>query len=70
MIKTTQKVITIGSSQGVTIPKKELQRLGIKVGDSVEISVQPEKTKLGDLVGRLDSFMATYDADLKNLTKR
>ncbi len=31
-----QKVIKIGSSIGVTIPKNSLKELGVKVGDSVE----------------------------------
>lgn len=70
MIKTAQKVITIGSSQGVTIPKKELQRLGINVGDTVNITVEPKEHKLSNIADRLDKFMDTYDQDLKNLAKR
>ena len=34
-----QKIIQIGSSAGVTIPKKSLAELGAKVGDLVETGV-------------------------------
>ena len=33
MIHSTQKIIRIGSSGGVTIPAKELKRQNIKIGD-------------------------------------
>jgi bifunctional DNA-binding transcriptional regulator/antitoxin component of YhaV-PrlF toxin-antitoxin module len=40
-----QKIIQIGSSGGVTIPKKGLEQLGVKVGDSVETDINfAEKT--------------------------
>jgi antitoxin component of MazEF toxin-antitoxin module len=70
MIQSTQKIITIGSSQGVTLPKKELQSLGLKPGDTVKVTVEPDKSKLGNLAERLDKFMADYDQDLKNLANR
>jgi antitoxin component of MazEF toxin-antitoxin module len=34
-----QKVIKIGTSAGVTIPKKQLDELGIKIGDEVEVKI-------------------------------
>lgn len=68
-----QKVIKIGSSLGVTIPKKELQKLNITVGDEVEISIRSKVTmasKHEKLLKDLENFMNTYDKDLKNLAKR
>lgn len=70
MIQSTQKVIKIGSSAGVTIPKKQLEELGKKVGDSVKITVEEPDSKLGDLAKRLDKFTTDYDQDLKNLANR
>lgn len=32
----TQKVLKIGTSLGVTIPKQAVDRLGLRVGDSVQ----------------------------------
>lgn len=39
----TQKVLRVGSSAAVTIPKKSLAELGLKVGDTVRVAVNPEK---------------------------
>jgi len=68
-----QKVIKIGSSLGVTIPKKELSELNIIAGDEVEISIRKKSTKAikhEQLLKNLEGFMKTYDQDLKNLAKR
>ena len=35
----TQKLLQIGSSAGVTIPKKSLQDLGLRIGDEVIVEV-------------------------------
>lgn len=37
-----QKIIKIGSSIGITIPRKSAEELGLAVGDSVEFSVNKE----------------------------
>ena len=34
-----QKVLRVGSSAAVTIPKKSLQELGLKIGDPVMLNV-------------------------------
>jgi len=66
-----QKVIRIGTSTGVTIPKKELQRLGIGVGDEIDIVFKPHKnTRLNKFSNDVDKFMDMYQEDLKNLAKR
>jgi len=68
-----QKVIRIGTSAGVTIPKKQLDELGIRIGDQVEFTVTKKVNKLvkhQQLLENLNDFMTTYDQDLKNLSKR
>lgn len=68
-----QKVIKIGSSLGVTIPKKELSELNIIAGDEVEISVRKKTSRTirhEQLLKDLEGFMSTYDQDLKNLARR
>lgn len=37
--QSTQKVITIGSSIGVTLPAREARQLGIKAGDKVRLEM-------------------------------
>lgn len=66
----TQKIIKIGSSAGVTIPKKQLDELGLVVGDEVNIDIRPTRAKLKKIADELDQFMNIYDQDLKNLAKR
>lgn len=69
----SQKVIKIGSSLGVTIPKKELSDLNIIAGDEVEVSIRKKSTKAvkhEQLLKNLEDFMDKYDQDLKNLAKR
>lgn len=36
-----QKVMKVGSSAAVTIPKKALKELGLKIGDSISVAVNP-----------------------------
>jgi antitoxin component of MazEF toxin-antitoxin module len=65
-----QKVIKIGSSAGVTIPKKQLEELGLSIGDEVEVKIKPKSAKLQSFSKELDGFMDKYQKDLKNLAKR
>ena len=65
-----QKIIQIGSSAGVTIPKKQLDDLGLAVGDEIDIEIRPTKAKLRAFADELDKFMDLYDQDLKNLAQR
>ena len=41
-----QKIIKIGSSIGITIPRKSADELGLVVGDSVEFSVNKENKSI------------------------
>lgn len=67
-----QKVIKIGSSAGVTIPKKQLGELGISIGDEVKITIEPvvKKDTQSELMSEYDAFVAQYGQALKNLAKR
>ena len=41
MIKSIQKVIKVGSSVAVTIPAKDVKRLGVMVGDEINVTFEP-----------------------------
>ncbi len=73
MIMTTiQKIILIGSSKGVTLPAKDLKRLGVDIDDEVRISVEAvsKKAPQQDLVQEYNAFVDQYDETLKNLADR
>ncbi len=78
----TQKVLKVGSSAAVTIPKKSLEELGLKIGDRVIIEldkkrkaviVQPTK-KLSAREARIAeltlNFIDRYRKDLEALAKK
>lgn len=71
MIESTQKVIKIGSSGGVTIPAKEMKRQGITFGDEVKVTVEPIKEAKHDkLMEEYEQFVKQYGQTLKNLADR
>jgi putative addiction module antidote len=39
----TQKVLKVGSSAAVTIPKKSLEELQLKIGDKVSVEIDKEQ---------------------------
>lgn len=41
-----QKIIQIGSSKGVTIPAAMLKKLGLKIGDGIELSHNSRKSTI------------------------
>lgn len=74
-----QKVIKIGKSAGVTLPKSTLEKLGLKIGDRIELTatdksavIVPEKgsqdrqRKIADLAL---GFIDRYRDDLNDLAK-
>ena len=78
----TQKVLKVGSSAAVTIPKKSLEELGIKIGDKIRVEVDRRKQsviisalqrmskediKIAKLTHR---FIETYRKDLEALANR
>lgn len=71
MIESTQKVIKIGSSGGVTIPAKEMKRQGITYGDEVKVTVEPvQKDNQEELMKEYNQFVKEYGQTLKNIADR
>jgi len=72
MIETTQKIIQIGSSQGVTLSKKDLIHLGAKRGDTLKLTVElvNDHDKHKKLMDEYDSFVEKYGETLKNLADK
>lgn len=71
-ITTTQKIINIGSSKGVTIPAKDLKMAGIQPGDQVDISVRKHQTSTSDseVLSTAKDILKRYKKDFKNLANR
>ncbi|MFV0484862.1 MAG: hypothetical protein ACK5MU_01360 [Candidatus Saccharimonadales bacterium] len=73
-ITTTQQIIKIGSSAGVTIPAKQLKQLGGAVGDKVRISFEKvEETPNDDTVAFValtQKLLKRHEQALKNLADR
>lgn len=81
-----QKVIRVGNSSAVTIPKELLEKLGLMVGDRIEmtatlkdlkIKAVPRKKILRKSSGinisfarSVDEFIKTYRPALEELAKR
>ena len=78
----TQKLLRVGSSAAVTIPKKSLKELGLKIGDEVRVAVDTkEKTVIIEPVGQLSKadkriakltldFINRYREDLEALARK
>lgn len=72
-ITSIQKVIKIGSSEGVTLPAKDLDSLGIKRGDNVKVTFEPADKPNDENVSLLkdyEKFKKQYGQALKNLADR
>ena len=77
-----QKVITVGNSLAVTIPKESAKKLGLRSGSRVEVrideskrlvSFSPVETLSSDdrrIAELTASFMQRYAKDLRNLARR
>ena len=77
-----QKLLKVGSSAAVTIPKKSLEYLGLKIGDEIRVnvdsnnrivSIRPkEKIKSGNdkIIGLTLSFINRYRKDLEKLANK
>lgn len=75
----TQKLLKVGSSAAVTIPKKSLKELGLKIGDEVRVSVdtkeksviiEPAKKVSKEVLSWTDSFIKRYRPALKALADK
>jgi len=74
-----QKIIKIGSSIGITIPRKSADELGLVVGDSVEFSVNKENKSIliepsvlvdTETIEWARTFIERYRPALKALAKK
>jgi AbrB family looped-hinge helix DNA binding protein len=78
----TRKILQIGSSVGVTIPKSILDKFGLEVGDEVEIETDDESGDLrirphkqaddreGRIARRTMNFIDRYRDDLEALADK
>lgn len=75
----TQKVLKVGSSAAVTIPKKSLAELGLKIGDSVRVEIdrdtrsvriEPSVKVDKKLMDWTDGFIKKYRPALEELSKK
>lgn len=74
-----QKILKVGSSAAVTIPKKSLEELGLKIGDSVRLEVDKiRKAVVVELFPKVDEeildwtrkFIKRYRKALEALAKK
>lgn len=74
MFQSIQKVIAIGSSKGVTLPTKAVQRDNIKLGDEVEIIVRPIRHAVSKhdqaILDSAKKILREYKQDFKDLAER
>jgi len=78
----SQKVITVGNSLAVTIPKESAKKLGLRSGSRVEVEIDERRNTVSfKHVGTLSAgdqriakltanFMRRYDKDLRELARR
>lgn len=73
-----QKVLKVGSSAAITIPKRFLEELGIAIGDRVNLSVDIKERKISielpavidqELVDWTKKFIEKYRSALEALAK-
>ena len=78
-----QKIIKIGSSVGVTIPKDILEDMGLRVGDQVRMAASPESQRItietthtksdeidSKLIAWTDTFIKRNRTLLERLSKK
>jgi len=75
----TQKLLRVGSSAAVTIPKKSLKELGLKIGDEVRVQVslkeravtiRPAHRVEKEVLDWTDSFIKRYRPALEALADK
>ncbi|MBI3442530.1 MAG: AbrB/MazE/SpoVT family DNA-binding domain-containing protein [Candidatus Sungbacteria bacterium] len=76
----TQKLLKVGSSAAVTIPKKSLKELGLKIGDEVRVDVNVRAGKVtiestratvrNEVLEWTDRFIKQYRPALEALAKK
>ena len=75
----TQKVLKVGSSAAVTIPKKSLEELGLQIGDRVIVAVDKKRKTVTirpavrvdrELLDWTKEFVEKYRPALEALAKK
>ena len=75
----SQKILKVGTSAAVTIPKKALEMLGLKIGDRVElginkrtrgINIEPIVKADAELIEWTKKFIERYRPALEALAKK
>jgi putative addiction module antidote len=56
-----QRVREVGNSYVVTIPKKEVKRLGLKPGDLVDVALTPLETRPALPADLREAFEASWE---------
>ena len=70
-VTATQKIIKVGSSGAVTIPAKDMKRMGVTYGDELKISFEPVQDELNiGIAKEYEAFAKQYGSALKNLADR
>lgn len=59
-----QKIIRVGNSAAVSIPKKTLEEKNLKIGDLAEVDIQPKKTH--KKMALTPEFLKWVDKYIKN----
>lgn len=75
----TQKVLKVGSSAAVTIPKKSLEELGLRIGDPIKVEIDKTRKTMKispvfevnqELISWTDGFIKKYRPALEALAKK
>ena len=62
-----QKVLKVGSSAAVTIAKSSLEQLGLRIGDSVEVSLDARRRNV--IIAPVRQRRRTVDPEVVRWTK-
>jgi len=73
MIQETRKIIKVGTSAAVTIPAKDLKRLGVTYGNHIKVTFEPTSEtpqETVELVALTQKLIQRHERALKNLSQR
>lgn len=76
----SNKIIKVGSSAAVTIPKKVLKTLAIDIGDKVFVNVDGKNRRViiepvvnfkieEEMAGKIEGFISKYKKELEKLSE-
>lgn len=73
-VHTTKKIIKVGSSGAVTIPAKDMKRMGVTYGDELKIAFEPAQkapdAHTVEVVELTQKLIKRHKAALKSLSQR